>query len=79
MFLSFVIDKAVSKKILAKQKRKLAEVNRAAKSRQTGVKIPSDDITVSSEETELSESEDDIPLAQVWTNSHQVQATTIVR
>ena len=40
MSISSVIDKAVSKKILAKQKRQLAEVNRAAKCGQTREKIP---------------------------------------
>ena len=45
--------------------------------RNTGkLEMTTDDITVSSEETELSESDDDTPLAQVRTNSHQSQATT---
>jgi hypothetical protein len=76
MFISSAIDKGVSKKLLAKRKRQLAEVNRAANYRQSREKNPTDDIMVSSEETGLSESEDEMPLAQVRANLHQVRATT---
>ena len=76
MFISSVIDKSVSQKILAKQKRIIAEVYRSCQIQANWRENPYGWHNCFMWRNWIKWVWYDIPLAQVWTNPHQVQATT---